>query len=271
MKKITDFVEPEVQPTEDENIEENVEENSVSESKENTEEEARKLGWVPKEKFKGDESNYIEAETFLNKARTEIPLLKAQIRKMQEDNKQLNEFFAKSLERNRQDLQDKMEKAAEDGDVEQYKRYRKKEEQLQIESKDIMQNRTEPVPQIEPEIEEWVNSNNWFRNDDALKAYATAKYDQIQAEARMKNEIISTRETLRRLDDHMDKQIFRKNVNPKRYQAQAVEGGGNVARRGSTEKSFSSLPPEAKVQCKKWVQQGYMTEKSYLDNYEWDN
>ena len=57
--------------------------------------EARERGWTPKEEFKGDESRWIDAETFVKNAETKMPLLS-------KENKQLKdkiEFLERTVKR----------------------------------------------------------------------------------------------------------------------------------------------------------------------------
>lgn len=70
-----------------------------------TEAEAVKLGWVPKEKFRGDEKNFIDAETFLERGKQMIPIIKrnnekleTQLSQVTSENEKLKEQLAEQGE-----------------------------------------------------------------------------------------------------------------------------------------------------------------------------
>ena len=75
--------------------------------------EARKMGWTPKDEFKGDPNHHIDAETFYTRAVEFMPIAKATIKKlsnkidqMQREQKNASEFFSKSEERYHRALKD---------------------------------------------------------------------------------------------------------------------------------------------------------------------
>ena len=45
---------------------------------------ALQMGWIPKEKFRGDESKWVDAETYVERGQTFLPFIKAENRKLQE-------------------------------------------------------------------------------------------------------------------------------------------------------------------------------------------
>ena len=51
---------------------------------ENTEQEARNLGWVPQEEFRGDPGKWVDAETFVERGHTIMPILKSNNKKLEE-------------------------------------------------------------------------------------------------------------------------------------------------------------------------------------------
>lgn len=60
----------------------------------NFEAEALKMGWSPKEKFRGDASHWVDAKTYVERGRQFLPLLQA-------NNRRLNEQLALSQEENK--------------------------------------------------------------------------------------------------------------------------------------------------------------------------
>lgn len=69
------------------------------------EQEARAMGWAPKEEFRGDESRWVDAETFVERGHTVMPLLKKQKEELQNEvvslrteTQRLQQLFAASQE-----------------------------------------------------------------------------------------------------------------------------------------------------------------------------
>ena len=52
-------------------------------------EEATRYGWVPKEKYRGPEEHWVDADVFAERGRTMLPIVNANKRKLEEDNLKL--------------------------------------------------------------------------------------------------------------------------------------------------------------------------------------
>lgn len=156
-------------------------------SDEEAETKARSLGWRPKEEFNGDDDKYTDAKTFLDKANTNIPMLRENARKIEQRNHRLEEQL-KSMEeklsaltkradeadkagyeRAVREIEARQRKAVAEGDIDEYDNLQKQKENLNIRT----------VPQSEPTnqglstseqiaIQVFEANNPWYRADEEL-------------------------------------------------------------------------------------------------------
>ena len=159
-------------------------------SEEEAEAKARSLGWRPKDEFNGDEDKFTDAKTFLDKANTNIPMLRENARKIEQRNHRLEEQV-KSMEeklsalvkradeadkagyeRAIREIEARQRKAALDGDVDEYDNLQRQKENLNVRT---------PAPQPEPKnqplstseqiaIQVFEANNPWYRKDEELNA-----------------------------------------------------------------------------------------------------
>jgi len=244
----------------------------------NFEAEAAKMGWVPKDQFKGDPEKHIDAETFFTRSQDLMPILKAankQLREKQDrlerDMKKARDFFAKAEERGyeraKSELTAKMEAAVEAGDVKAHREALQAMDNLQ---KPEAATAAEGGDRAE-EFASWMASNRWYAND-AFRPYADAQAEKL---AKAKGGVL----------DRADLDAVAEQVKAKFGEAfpdefgvpkaktparNAVDPGGNApAPRGG--KSFNSLPPEAQNQCDRFIKQGIIKDRAdYVKNYKWD-
>lgn len=57
------------------------------------EDRAKRLGWAPKDRWKGDPDHWVDADRYLEISETSLPLIKSQLRKAQEHNDELRQRF----------------------------------------------------------------------------------------------------------------------------------------------------------------------------------
>lgn len=251
---------------------------------------ARRLGWVPKEEFRGDPDKHRSADDFLKRGEEILPIL-------QRDNKRLHENFGKverELKETRETLQSFAEFTQKNAEREYKKSLRELEARLDsaIETADVTQARQlrkeiaeldggppapkpkpEPVgeadkPAVDPEVASWIEQNEWFNKSASLRTYAVEEFGELEKRypEKTKTEILAEVKT-RTVDRFPEK--F--GVNPKRDGAAAVASPTGDATRRKTGKTYDDLPAEAKKACDKYVRTipNYTKEK-YVKDYEWD-
>ena len=172
---------------------EQVTENSVSEE---VLHEAESQGWVPKEKFRGNESDWVDAETFVKRGREILPILRRNnenlMRDLQDTKNQLKEFreaaeefkkFQKdAYERKAQEYESRIEElkasraqAITDGDgqrvnalddaIDEAKDSLKEAKQAAKETTKLKEEDLQPPSDIDPSLQGWLDKNSWFGKD----------------------------------------------------------------------------------------------------------
>lgn len=252
---------------------------------------ARRLGWVPKDEFKGDPDKHRSAEEFLERGETILPIL-------QRDNKRLHEGFGKlekELKETREsaagveelvrkqaereykkelrDLERRLDAAIETADVTQARQIRAEITELQG-GEPAPKREPKPVgevdqPKVDPEIQSWITDNPWFDKSAALRSYAVEEYGELEQRYPGKSRTELLAEVKQRTVERFPEKF---GINPKRDGAAAVASPSGVATtRKTTGRTYDDLPVDAKRACDKYVRTipGYTREK-YCQAYDWD-
>ena len=252
---------------------------------------ARRLGWVPKEEFKGDPDKHRSAEEFLERGETILPILQRdnkrlhdtvsrfekELRETREAAAGVEELVRKSAEREYKkqlrDLERKLDAAIETADVTQARQIRAEIAELQG-GEPAPKRDPKPVgepdkPAVDPEIQSWIDQNDWFNKSAALRSYMSEEFGDVEKRnpCTSKAEILA--EAKRRTVEKFPEKF---GVNPKREAAAAVaapSADGVKPKKGG--RTYDDLPAEAKKACDKFVRTipGYTREK-YVKDYEWD-
>jgi hypothetical protein len=251
--------------------------------------EARKMGWSPKEEFRGDPEKWRPAEEWLDRGKRILPIVlkdnerlqrnldrvKDDLKELRESTKEIVEFHTaaakREYERGRREIEAKIEAAAANADASTVR-------QEMVNLDNLTKQNTPPVKKVEtqqqatinPETQDWIDKNQWFNRDRVLAAYAIDVYGNLQREKPGLSETDLLAETTRRTSAKFPEKF---GINPERDGAAAVatpSGGGNGTRRNAH--SYENLPAEAKAACNKFVKTipGYTKEK-YVADYDWDN
>lgn len=265
-----------------------VQENVETEHQESEAEvKARRLGWVPKEEFKGDPEKHRSAEEFLERGSNLLPLLQRdnerlhrtvdkverELRETKEVLTEFRDFASKSEERAykraKAELESKLDGAIQSADVDTARQARRELAELESEQRQVP--KVEPKkeePKADPVFQSWIAENDWFNKSESLRGYATEIFGELERSqpGRPASELLA--ETKNKV---MDKFPERFGINPRREGAAAVaapQGGAAPKKKGKT---YEDLPPEAKRACDKFVKTipGYTRDK-YVKDYDWD-
>src|SRR3990167_1059943 len=211
---------------------------------------AQTWGWVPKEKYRGDKSEWVDAKTFVLRdkamhkstrahARTlerEMESLKRSVEQLSAHQRDANTMtIQQQILRKKENLKD----AVEEGDT---------EKTLQI-SRAIYDLEAKAVPVneqnqgIPPEIQHWIDDNPWYEDDDELKA----KADKVFARSKRRGllfdeaaeEVADAIEEIRESRSKKEGEPKKKNGNPTNRGVNDVSSGrnqphGGVNRHGKT-------------------------------------
>lgn len=247
------------------------------------EERAKNMGWTPQEDFRGNPDNWVDAETFVGRAETSLPIAKGTIKRLESEVKQLRQNMAEFAEFHRgseerafnramQTLKKQQIEAVELGDTEKFKA-------IQSDIDDMVQNHpiatgkpkvTAPQEDMKAIVSEWIKSNPWYEDDDEMADYA------MRIDTRLRNlhpdkdprehlELVTEKVKLK-FSDRFDN--GNNNNKSRRNAVATVEGGDNFATVNvSGKKGYANLPPDAKSQCDKFVADKLLTREQYVKDY----
>jgi hypothetical protein len=257
--------------------------------------EAESQGWVPKEKFKGNESDWVDADTFVKRGREIMPILrknnenllkelnhnKEQLKQFKQTAEEFKKFQQQAHERKVNELTAQLDQlktvraqAIADGDgakvnaiddaIDDVKEQTKEAKQ---QVKDAAARPAVQEPQIlDPSLQNWMSENDWFGKDKKLTEWTTAAGEELRAS----NPNLVGKEFLDKLDEVLAEEFpnkFKKNK-----PASSVESGSNRPRANTSNKrTYDNLPPDAKAACDRFIKQGIMkTREEYCSLYEWE-
>lgn len=256
------------------------------------EQEARSMGWVPQTEFRGDESKFVDAEQFVERGKTVLPILRKHNAELEQklaqqaaETKRLSELFAASQE----SIQALKEFQEEDTarKIKQVKagllaelKQAKKDQDVDLEvqltdeltklntvvetAKPAAKPAEKPVQQqepIDPSYVEFASQNTWFGQDVRKTNLAMGIANVIRSDP--ENDKLVGREFFA--------EVLRRMNQPEDRPASRVEGGrpsgGQGA--GSGKKGFSDLPPDAKQACTERVKKMVGEGRAFKTEAEW--
>ena len=260
------------------------------------EQEAKQMGWRPKEEFRGNPDDWRDAETYVKRGEEFLPIVRSQLRKTEQ---QLNETasrleasekdFAlrlkrienanqKALEKQRlqmaQEIERQKREAVKFGDEDRYNELSEQELDLYRD----LEPESEPVKEVQPqqapaskEVVEWANENPWFGSDMPLTHYAV----EIDAKLSQEAPYMDDSERLARTKEMVQQRFPEKFGLSQSKPAPAiqqgispVEGGQRNATARNTAKGWNELPSEAKAAGQRFVADGtYKSKDEYAKDY----
>jgi hypothetical protein len=243
---------------------------------------AREYGWKSPEEWKGDppKGGFLDAEAFLRKSETLVPIVQSQNRELKEKlgkvetelqtvrqaAEQFQQFTQRALEKERlenqrlvQELESRRAQAISEGDG-----ATAVEAERQIAALKATQPPPQP-PQPPPEaaalVNAWRMENGWYDSDPELRRWADGYANELRAEGYPAGKAILN-EVGRAV-----RAAFPDRVNGR---PGAVEGKGRRAGESYGKKTFDDLPDEAKKAFEDFrkVMPKY-SKADYLANYDW--
>jgi hypothetical protein len=257
--------------------------------------EAESQGWVPKERFRGNESDWVDADTFVKRGREILPILrknnenlvkdlnatKEQLKEFREAAEEFKKFQREAYERKANEYEDRIREIKEsraqaisDGDgqkvnalddaLDQAKEDLKEAKQAVKEADTVKT--PEPASQaMEPELQSWLDGNTWFGQDKRMTGIANGIGDSLRLEFPM----LKGKAFLDKLDEVLAEEFPNKFGEKKSPASRVESGAGRQGRGGSNAQSYDNLPADAKAACDKFVKQKLMTKEEYVQSYDW--
>ena len=234
---------------------------------------ARELGWVEKEKFRGDPSKHVDAKTYYEKGELVLPIVK----KQRDEAKKEADALRKEVLDMKSTLQDVIkfnEDAAE-------RKYKAEVEQLKaIQAKAVAEsdattykaasdaldeareNKPKPVEkkaeqQGDPEFESWVAENEWYKTDAKKRRLANA----IGVDLASENPNLKGKALFKAVTDEIERiESERSGV-----ERPGPQRAGKTTGNNSKAKTFDNLPAEYKQAFAKFERTGIkMTKEQYV-------
>jgi hypothetical protein len=264
----------------------------MSEQQVPIEQEARSMGWVPLEEFRGDPERFVSAEDFVDKGRHVMPILKAnnkrlegEVERLRAEQASLQELVRSSqqaiedlkeasteatraaVKRAREELIAGIKTAREEGDVDGELRLNEELADLRKQEAEVKkapaQAKAPETPQADPDLVAWVNENKWYGSDLRKTMRANGIAQQLRADPA--NDGLTQRAFYDKVLEVMEEQTRGTPVSK-------VSGGrSSQASAGSGSKTYASLPADAKEACdrqgKRLVGQG----KAFKDVAAWQS
>jgi len=245
-----------------------------------SDEEARLMGWVPKEEFRGPEDHWIDSESFLDRGRQILPIVKknnqeltkkllaleAKDRERDATVTEWKEFMKESQAREREQfnaqiaaLRAQKKQAISDGDGEAVV-----DIDDAIDAIKEKQREGKEVPQVtqanspDPAFVAFTAENPWYGIDEDKTAYANG----IGPAVRAAHPHLVGKDFLDMVAARVDAKFPTKQT-----RVSSVEGGGSPTPKKGKH-TYNSLPEEAKKAHDKFVtKQKLMTSEEYLASY----
>ena len=259
--------------------------------------EAESQGWVPKERFRGNESDWIDADTFVKRGREILPILRKNnenlIKDLNQTKEQLKEFRqaaeefkrfqqeayerkASDYEQRIRDIRESRAQAISDGDGQKVNALDEALDVAKDELKEAKQAAKDSVvvPQaapeqqaVDPNLQVWLDKNTWFGTDRRMTSIANGLGENIRLEfPNLKGEPF-----LDKLDEVLAEEFPDKFGKKKTTPGSRVESGsGRQSRGGGNAQSYDNLPSDAKAACDRFVKQKLMTREQYVADFDWN-
>lgn len=225
--------------------------------------EARSLGWKPREAWKGDASNWVDASEYVERARS-LPAtvkrletaLEAERRESRERLARMEAYYERTRKAERETIDREMREAVRTGDVDAYEAARKREQAI-----------TAPVePQKPagppPETREWVQRNAWFETDPVMRAAAQSLADEALRLGRA-----DVTSQLAYVDQRIKEYFPHKFQPPAPKRTVSPVDGGTMIAPKSRAKGWSDIPAEERALIRKDIGRVFKTEKEAADAY----
>lgn len=269
------------------------EEHQASPEVNEVEKEARAQGWVPKEEFRGKESDWIEAEVFVQRGREINPILRKNNERIQKElekakkdleelrigveefkkfQKEATERKVANYEKELAELREQKKQAISSGDGElavqlddQMDAVKEARAAAKEESKEVPKAKEEAPPN--PKIEAWVEQNSWYKTNKVMSSATNALAEEIRA----KNPFFTEEQFLEALDKELEETFPPEKLGRRAKVKNPMDSGTSTTSASSGSKgknTYASLPQDAKDACDMFVKQGlYKSREEYVNEY----
>lgn len=253
---------------------------------------AEKMGWIPPSRFKGDPERFVDADQYIERGETVLPIVKEQNKRLHAEVNELRTQAAKTeaalaaatkaieeieerhtvatqkaVEQARKDLKLQLAEASEAGDHTAVAELTERMTQLNTAEKEAPPVKKEEAPPayVPPaDLVEWNAENPWFGKDKRKTALALA----IGQELRENGETSIGRVFYEKVTAELELTLGTKKEEPRGDKVEGARGSGDGQGSGG-KKSYSSLPKDARDACDADARQFVGPAKRYKTIAEW--
>lgn len=215
-------------------------------------------GWIPKDQFDGDPEEFIDAAEFVRRGELfkKIESQSKELKAVRKALEALGQHHSKvkeiEYERALKSLKESRRQALTDGEVERALALEDKIDEVKAE-KERMVEEAAAAAQVEesegiynPLMQSWVERNQWYEDDDVMRAAADGLGFKLHKEGHSPEEVLAL------VEKKIRKEFAHKftNTNPARNKPSAVEPS---TRQGTTQKETFKLSPEEEKIMRKIV------------------
>ena len=261
---------------------------------------AEKLGWIPPSRFKGDPKRFVDADAYIERGETVLPIVKEQNKRLHAEVSELRAASAaqksaldaatkaieeieerhsvetqKAVEAARRQVKAQLAAASEAGDHEAVAELTERMVDLNTAAKPAgkmppaAETKT-PVAETyvpPPELQAWNDRNPWFGTNKRKTALAIA----IANELREAGDTTQGEEFFNKLTAEVNKELGIAEPRDDKVDGGRNGSGGDTRSGARGGKTFASLPPDARAACdadaKRFVGEG----KKYKTQADWRN
>lgn len=269
--------------------------------------EARRMGWVPQEKFKGNKDHWVDADEFVERGKTVMPILLQNNKRLQMEldknkaevdnlktklansetvmaklEKHYTEANKRAVENAKTQLREELKQAREDGDLDKELEVREKLDDIREREKEIeepvesKEKKTEPSGnKLSPEFIAWKEENPWFDGPSKEDKKKTKLVTRIAEDLREEGSELSGVEFFDecvRVYEEQYGEVEEEEEEEKprtRRPVSKVESSANRRPRRSGGKTFADLPADAKRACMEDVDDLVGPDKRYKTVDAW--
>lgn len=256
---------------------------------------AEKMGWIPPTRFRGDPERFVDADVFIEKGETVLPIVKKQNQLLRQEleatkaqananaaalakaTKAIEEIeerhtvaTQKAVAAARQEVKTQLAKASEVGDHEAVAELTDQLTQLNVAETGKEEKKTETTtvaaPFVPPPaLAAWTEENPWFGKDKRKTALALG----IAQELREAGEKSQGAEFFELVSAEMDKTLGTREVERPVDKVEGARNGSEGGRSGG-KKGYANLPADAKAACKQDARNFVGPGKRYKTEAEWN-
>lgn len=229
--------------------------------------EASKMGWTPKDQFKGDPAMWRTADEFVERGKNMLPIVKDKVKRQERQIAELTrtvQDFAEHMTKTEQrayeraltTLREQRKEAIAAGDGEAFD---KADDAIADLKKEAETKAAKAAPKAEPgddpEYADWESRNQTWLKDPKMQAFG----ESAAAYLRKSGEKATGAEFLELVTQEVKEKFPDKFENPRRAAAASVEGAAPAPRKGG--KGYADMPADARAACDRMAKNGFSDPK----------